>query len=244
MYLILKKNRICLYTAACLVFFLFFYPAQAVTAQPEAKEAKSSIEKTLTNAVHGVYARLPADVQKMLKSSVVLSIAVNGYKATKETYYRNVRGQQAHPSMVTARAVIGFAGCFAAALFLGKIFFLVFSAIPFAGRFLGPLFGLVGVASGCIAGAIGAEWLFEMIMPLQGAGSKVSNALLGGALGGIIGAVTGLLMEMTFASNKKGGLAGFFRSMVPTLMDAFAGLFYGGLLGALAGAIAFFYIFL
>jgi len=244
MFPVLKKNRIRRYIVLFLWVCILIFPAQALPAQPEAKEAKSSIEKTLTNAMHDIYAKLPGGVQKMLKSSVVLSIAANGYKATKETYYRNVRGQQAHPSMVTARAVIGFAGCFAAALFLGKIFFLVFSAIPFAGRFLGPVFGLVGVASGCIAGSIGAEWLFEMIMPLQGAGSKVSNALLGGALGGIIGAVTGLLMEMTFVSNKKGGLAGFFRSMVPSLMDAFSGLFYGGLLGALAGAVAFFYIFL
>ena len=129
MYKILKKDRIGRCVAVCLWACLLFTPAHAVSAQPEAKEAKSAIEKCVTSGFHAAYAKLPNSIQKMLKTSVVLAIAVNGYKATKETYYRNVRGQQAHPAMVLARAVIGFAGCFAAGLFFGKIFFLVFSDI-------------------------------------------------------------------------------------------------------------------
>ncbi|MDQ5988375.1 MAG: hypothetical protein CSYNP_04135 [Syntrophus sp. SKADARSKE-3] len=231
----------------CVVIGLFigllFVPVPSSPAQQAAIEAGTTAAKPPMAEVNEAYAKFPYNMQKMLKTSVVASIAVNGYKATKETYNRTMRGKQSHPSRVLARAVIGFAGCFAAGLFLGKIFYLAFSIIPFAGRVLGPIMGILGVAGGCIVGAVAAEWLFEVIVPLQ-AVSRIRSAVFGGVLGGVVGALAGLLMELSFISSEKGGLLGFLRSLLSSLISSFAGLFYGFLLGALAGAIAFFYIFL
>jgi hypothetical protein len=246
MYPILK-NRIFKYVIINLFICFLFASVQSLPAQDKPNdpmESKSGIteEKAPSLKGNGIYGKFSYYKQKIIKSSVAVSMISTGFKSTKELYNQKMRGQ-GHPSRVLARAVIGFGGLVAAALFFARIFWVSFSLIPFAGGVLGPIMGILGLIGGGVIGAIGAEWLFELIMPLQGAGSRIRNSVLGGVLGGIVGALSGVLMELSLTSNQKGGFFGFISSLTSSLLSAFSGLVYGFILGGLIGLVSFFYIF-
>jgi len=244
---LILKNRIFKYVAINLFICFLFGPVQSLPAQGKPNDPMESkpgitLEKSPTMKGNEISTEFSYYKQKILKSSVAVSMIVNGYSAAKEIYNQRMRGQF-HAARMLARAVIGFGGCVAAALFFGKVFWQLFSLIPFAGRVLGPIMAILGVIGGGVMGAIGAEWLFELIMPLQGAGSRIRNSVLGGVLGGIVGALSGVLMELSFTSNQKGGFFGFISSLTSSLLSTFSGLVYGFILGALIGLVSFFYIF-
>jgi hypothetical protein len=179
-------------------------------------------------------------LHKVVKASVLVSIIISGYTITKEIYEQKMAGKKVHPSRVLARAVTGFAGSFAGGFLLGAFLGFLFSWFPPAGI----IAGIIGAIVGGVLGAIGAEWLFELIMPYNGLGWTILDFLFGGILGAIIGIFVGFSIGWT-RSFKKG--AGFLKRICTLLIiapfnaigSALAGLFWGGLFGSILFLIIF-----
>jgi hypothetical protein len=108
---------------------------------------------------------------------------------TKEVYEKAMQGITVHPSRVLARGIVGFAGALAGGIAIGALCTLITIGTAWGAVILGAL----GTFVGTVAGGIGAEWLYEWIVPMDGFGWAIGDFLLGGLLGSILGAFPGMI---------------------------------------------------
>jgi len=183
-------------------------------------------------------------IKWVFRSSAFFSIIVSGYTVTAEIYDAKMAGKEIHPSRLVLRAFVGFAGGLAGGFLLGiALGFLFFWFHPAA-----VTAGIIGAAIGGMLGAIGAEWLFELIMPNKGLGYIILDILIGGVFGSTVGTVVGLIRGLYKTPPIE--ISGFWRTLWEILTFPFAlvescltGAICGLVLGGFAGSTLFFVMF-
>lgn len=202
--------------------------------------SKTERSKSLVKVVKtpSVYSRIWS---KLAKASIIISIVTVGYTLTAEAYHQRMAGKRVHPSRILARVVTGIV----AGSLLGLLFGSLLSLIPV----VGVVAGIIGAAIGSVLGAIGAEWLFELIMPHTGLGYAILDLLIGGILGSTVGTVLGLIRGLHKTPPIE--ISGFWGTLweiltfpLVLLESCLTGAICGLVLGGFAGSLLFFVIFI
>lgn len=180
-------------------------------------------------------------MSKVVKASIVVSVITSGYTIAQETYDQKMAGKQVHPSRILVRIVMGILGGIACGFLLGAFLGLIFSWFPPAGI----VAGIVGAVAGAILGAIGAEWLFELIIPYHGTGWAICDFLLGGLLGSIMGTFFGFVLGWWDAcrGNEGGFLKAIFTLLILAPLNAIGGAIGGFFFGGFVGSLLFWFMF-
>lgn len=228
-----------------------------IVAMPKPKESisnksiyKASIDKKVTIDTDlskpaikvvqnpSIYSKI---ISKVVKASIVVSIFTAGYTVTKEVYNQKMAGKQVHPSRIFARIIVGIVGGLAVGFLLGSILGILFSWCPP----VRVIAGIIGAIAGSVLGSIGAEWLFEIIMPYRGTGWAILDFLLGGVLGAIMGTFIGFVLGWWNAGrgNDEGFLKAIFTLLIIAPMHAIGGAIGGFFFGGFVGSLLFWLIF-
>ncbi|OPX99237.1 MAG: hypothetical protein A4E60_02858 [Syntrophorhabdus sp. PtaB.Bin047] len=219
-------------------------PLDVRKENPNSKILKATSPSRLETQVLKSSWKFSKLIKWVFRSSAFFSIMVSGYTVPAEIYHAKMAGKEIHPSRLVLRAFVGFAGGLAGGFLLGiALGFLFFWFHPAA-----VTAGIIGAAIGGVLGTIGAEWLFELIMPNKGLGYIILDILIGGVFGSTIGTVVGLIRGLRATPPIE--ISGLWKTLWEILKFPFEllascldGAICGLVLGGFAGSTLFFVTF-